>query len=542
MDRPWPFGGPPRRDGFPRTSPLPPVAGAKRRRPPRSPTPRDAQFHTLVENSDEGMLLVDGTGVIRYANAVAERYLGHPPAELVGRLGFDLCVSDDVAYAQAVFGRCLEQPDVAIPATIKTPDPTCGFPWLAVKLVNRLDTPGVRAIEVHFHGSGIGREALEARRRQAEKMEAVGRMTAGVAHDFNNVLSVIMANASLIAASLDPEDAETRTELAELRGAARRGATMIAKLLGFSRNVSLDVVPTDLSAVARGAESMLRQVIPEHVALDIEIAPACIALCDVVAVEQILLNLATNARDATLTSGGVRVIVTPEHVDGADTRRPAWLSPGDFIRISVEDGGDGMDAETRTRALEPFFTTKPPGVGSGLGLSMVYGLMKQQNGFLDLESAPGRGTTVHLYFPRTTEIPRAQPTAPTHTVPTRTGATILLIEDDASLRRTGQRVLHYLGYRVLIAEDGSNGIALFEAHAGEIDLVMSDMMMPGLSGADVYRAIRDRNPSVPFLLSSGYQDRPGKTFLVPRGVRVIPKPWAIEDVGHAVRQALNAAP
>jgi two-component system cell cycle sensor histidine kinase/response regulator CckA len=386
------------------------------------------------------------------------------------------------------------------------------------------------------------RQQLEAQLRQAQKMEAVGRMTGGVAHDFNNILSVILANAELASASIGPDDTDAQQELTELRQAAARGAGMIRKLLGFSRKADLNVVPTDAGDLVRRMHGMLRHVIPEHITLEERVADSCVALCDPGAVEQMVLNLATNARDAMPEGGTVTIAVAPAVVDREAQVRPSWLAPGAFVRLSVTDTGVGMDEATRARALEPFFTTKPPGVGTGLGLSMIYGLVKQQNGFIDLVSEPGKGTTVHLYLPKAATQPRPPRVTPSGSRVKHGKATVLLIEDDESLQRTGRRVLEHLGYRVLVAGDGEEGLATFQTHENEIDLIISDMVMPGLTGAQVYDAVRRARPTVPFLLSSGYQERVDGTLRVPAGVPVVPKPWTIEELARTVRDALDAAP
>jgi two-component system, cell cycle sensor histidine kinase and response regulator CckA len=652
-------------DGRQRKS-LDPLSAAARRPRGRGRAIRAAGFRALVEDSEDGMILADPQGRILYANAACERYLGYRPAELVGRIGFELCRPEHEARAREAFGYCLAHPGEPVRTTVDATTRNGDVRGLAVTLVNRIPTPGVQAIVVQvrdpaaFHAADAGpeayrllfehapiglgvadmegnllavndamlqpggysredirrigsvarlyaaaadrerildvarrkglvwreevrflrkdgsayeallslspirfagrpcwyaaveditdhkraearREQLEAELRQAQKMEAVGRMTGGVAHDFNNILSVILANAELLAAALDPGQPDVSRDLAELRRAAQRGAVMIRKLLGFSRKVDLTIAPTDLGELVHRLHGMLRHVIPEHIVLEEEAEQDCVALCDAGAVEQMVLNLATNARDAMPAGGTVRIVVSPAVVQpGADVR-PPWLAPGDFVRLSVADTGEGMDEGVRARVLEPFFTTKPPGVGTGLGLSMVYGLVKQQHGFIDIQSAPGQGTTVHLYFPRGTTPARAPRTTPSSTRAREGGATVLLIEDDESLQRTGRRVLEHLGYRVLVAGDGSEGLAMFRTHRTEIDLVMSDMVMPGLTGAQVYEAIRREQPGVRFLLSSGYQERADRIVEVPEGLRVVPKPWTIEELARTVRETLDAA-
>jgi CheY-like chemotaxis protein len=362
-------------------------------------------------------------------------------------------------------------------------------------------------------------------------------MTGGIAHDFNNLLLVILANAELIVASLDPGAVAAHEEMAELRAAAARGAGMIRKLMGFARTADLTIRPVDLGELVRGFEGMLRHVIPASITLDIRAAEGSIARCDAGAVEQILLNLATNARDAMPAGGVVRLDAGPVVVERDAHPQAPWLPPGEFVRVTVSDTGVGMDEGVRARALEPFFTTKPPGIGTGLGLSMVYGLMKQQGGFIDLASRPGAGTTVQLLFPRVREVPQAGLGPPPAPAAATGSATILLVEDDESLQRTMVRTLEHLGYRVLMARDGVQGVELFRERQAEIDLVISDMVMPGLTGAQVYQEIARIRPGVRFLLSSGYQERPEGALKAPAGVRVIAKPWTIGQLAQILSEA-----
>jgi len=243
------------------------------------------------------------------------------------------------------------------------------------------------------------RQELEVKLWQAQKMQAVGNMTAGIAHDFNNVLAVILMNADLIASDLGLEAKASRSDLAELRAAAERGSEMINKLLGFSRSASLRVESTNVADVVNELHPTLRRLIPEDILLEMSLAEHSTARCDRGAVAEMLMNLATNARDAMPDGGTLRLAIGPAVMTSDAPERPGWMTPGEFVRLSMSDTGIGMDEATRARVLEPFFTTKAPGAGTGLGLSMVYGLAKQQGGFIDVLSERGHGTTVHLYFP-----------------------------------------------------------------------------------------------------------------------------------------------
>jgi PAS domain S-box-containing protein len=378
-----------------------------------------------------------------------------------------------------------------------------------------------------------GQRALEAQLRQSQKMEAVGQLTGGIAHDFNNLLSVITATAQLAEDSLLDDLGSAREELGEIREAARRGADMIRKLLAFSRTRQLHFRPYQLCDLVSASTEVLRRLLPEHIEIRLD-APAITphVRTDPAALEQILLNLATNARDA-MPGGGVLEIQTT-------TVARHETGDGPWVLLTVRDNGLGMDAAVRERIYEPFFTTKPPGQGTGLGMTMVYGLMKQHGGVMEVESAPGEGTTMRLYFPLA--LPDRQLDSPGMARPAPGSGTILLVEDEAALRRAAQRLLERNGYRVLTAIHGEEAIGVYFRHAGTIDLVLSDVVMPHMSGGQLYSAIRAQGELVPFIFMSGYIGEEGHNLLeLPEGVPLLPKPWGVEDLLNRVAAVLAAA-
>jgi two-component system cell cycle sensor histidine kinase/response regulator CckA len=256
----------------------------------------------------------------------------------------------------------------------------------------------VEDVTVHKQSERERRE-LETKLLRAQKMEAVGQMTAGIAHDFNNILAVVLTSCEMAEHALPPEAEASRQHLAEAREGMRRGATMIRKLLGFSRTAPLEIAPTDLASVLDGMRGMLESLVPDEITLELSAGTGGVALCDAGAVEQIVINLATNACDAMPAGGILRVTV--DAVSGSQiANRPPWLPDRAYVRLVVADTGFGMDEVTLAHALEPFFTTKMPGEGTGLGLSMVFGLAKQQGGYVDLSSELGRGTTARVYLPQ----------------------------------------------------------------------------------------------------------------------------------------------
>ena len=385
------------------------------------------------------------------------------------------------------------------------------------------------------------RRALEAQLRQAQKMEAVGQLTGGIAHDFNNELSVIMLNAELMASDLEAGSALDGEDLQAIHDAAKRATRMTRQLLSFSRQAELRVDSVDLSEVAQNLSGMLRNVLPENIGIRTEssdtVSPA---LVDDGAVEQIVLNLATNARDAMPNGGDLAIRVSDEEVDEEQSALQPGLTPGSYVCLEVSDNGTGMDSATLARVFEPFFTTKRPGEGTGLGLSMVYGLTKQQDGYVHLHSEVGKGTTVRVYFPQAAGRTGVDHVEPSIGAPSGGTETILLVEDEPAVREATRRALERHGYRVITAVDGEDGLRLFRDHTGAVDLVISDLVMPNLSGSQMYEQIREETPTLPFILASGYTGRDlVQRDMVDPSVPFVQKPWNLKDLLATVRSVLD---
>ena len=394
---------------------------------------------------------------------------------------------------------------------------------------------------------GAMRDVTEQRQaedqlRHAQKMEAVGQLTGGIAHDFNNLLTVILANADLLESAI-PSDVEVESELRDIQSAARRGQIMVRKLLGFARRTTLELRQEELSTLVDDAGSMLRRLIPETISIEVRHGggPHDIT-ADAGAVEQILVNLTTNARDA-MPDGGTLVISVhrtyvfdiPEHTEGA--------RPGSYVCLTVSDSGQGLDVETQARMFEPFFTTKSPDRGTGLGLAMVYGLVRQHDGFVQVTSAPGEGTSVRVFFPATRGEAPARRTSPTHlgTQPSG-GGLVLVAEDEEEVRSASRRALERLGYEVVTAEDGESALALYRERAADIRLVLSDVVMPRRNGPSLFRAIRGMGGDVPVLFASGYPARDLEAAAtLPPDVPLLRKPWTVEELAQAVRGAIEGA-
>jgi two-component system cell cycle sensor histidine kinase/response regulator CckA len=385
------------------------------------------------------------------------------------------------------------------------------------------------------------RRGLESQLRQAQKLEAIGRLAGGVAHDFNNMLGVILGYTDRELALRPPSD-PVCASLISIRDAAERSAELTRQLLAFSRQQKVEPRVLDLNAQVTGMEKLLRHTLGEDVALTLTLDPALWPVSmDPSQVDQALVNLAINARDSMPSGGRLAVETRNVMVDQALCRRLPEARSGPHVMLSVTDTGTGMDDETRERAFEPFFTTKPESKGTGLGLATVYGIVKQNDGFIDLESALGEGTAVRLYLSRAAVDEVAAPPAPAAGEPPARGReTILLVEDEANLRELTARLLTDLGYRVLSAPSPLEALALCEDPSGPIDLLLTDVVMPEMNGRQLADRIRARCATTRVLFMSGYtQDAVAERGVSTAGMPFLAKPFSLAALSSRVREVLE---
>jgi two-component system cell cycle sensor histidine kinase/response regulator CckA len=387
------------------------------------------------------------------------------------------------------------------------------------------------------------RRALEAQLRQSQKMEAVGQLTGGIAHDFNNILTIILANADLLECDLPMGRPDLRAVLNESREAAQRGAALIRKLLGFSRRSKLEMKSVDLARLVSDMSGMLRRVLPENVDVEVRAEePIGNARADSGAVEQILLNLATNARDAMPDGGRLTIEVKPDWLDEGYHAIHPWVEPGSYVSITVTDAGIGMDEATKERIFEPFYTTKPPERGTGLGLAMIYGLVKQHKGHIHVYSELGRGTTIKVYFPVTNESSIDSQSPREETQFEGGSERILVVEDELAIGRATRRALESHGYRVLLAQDGEEALEVVRKRGSTIDLIVTDLVMPRLGGRQLYEALQAEGFSIPVMFASGYSQRDIQECAeLDQVVPFLHKPWTLAELLRAVREALGPA-
>jgi len=389
------------------------------------------------------------------------------------------------------------------------------------------------------------REELETQLRQAQKLQAVGLLAGGVAHEFNNLLTVVLGNAEMGMDQLEPGHA-ARADLARIQKSARRAADLTRQLLAFSRRQVLQLRLLDVTDLVRTFARMLQRMIGEHIELQLDLTPEMDhVLGDGPAIEQVLMNLALNARDAMPEGGTLRLATAQMAVDQSYGETHAEAQVGEYVRIRVVDTGEGMDQATREHIFEPFFTTKEVGEGTGLGLAVVYGIVQQHGGWIEVQSEVGQGTAFDVYFPvhsvegvKTDEETAAE--REPQDVPGGT-ETILLAEDEQDVREYAQRVLEHLGYKVLVAGDGEEALEVFQAHSLEVRLLILDLVMPKLSGQKVYEAIRDSGAEVPGLFITGYSaEMMGFRPDVEGGPELLEKPFSMVELGGKVREMLDA--
>jgi two-component system cell cycle sensor histidine kinase/response regulator CckA len=383
------------------------------------------------------------------------------------------------------------------------------------------------------------RRMLEDQFRQAQKMEAVGRLAGGVAHDFNNLLMVISGYAEVILTNLDLDHPLYEKGKA-IQSAADRATTLTRQLLAFSRKQMLELKVVDVNAIVEDMERLLRPLIGENVEFTTSLAQdAAHTRADAGQLEQVLMNLVVNAKDAM--PGGGKLTIETQNIDVNESHRrgQAFIRPGHYVRLSVGDTGMGMDKETQSRIFEPFFTTKEKGKGTGLGLSTVYGIVKQSGGYVLVQSEEERGTTFHIYLPRVAGV--AEKHAPPVTqAPLGGTETVLLVEDEESVRHLVRDTLAAKGYRVVEAENGEAGMAAAAKHEGKIDLVITDVVMPGMGGRELVKQLADVRPETKVLYLSGYtEDSIISEGTIECGAAFLQKPFTLQNLSRKVREVLG---
>jgi two-component system, cell cycle sensor histidine kinase and response regulator CckA len=498
-------------------------------------------FRLIGGNAADMIAVVTADGRRLYNSPSYQRVLGYSVEELERTSSYEQIHPDDLEVVMTAaeearttgVGRCLQYRVRHKNGEWRILESTAS----AVR-----DTSGKVEKLIIVNRDVTGRRELEQQLALSQRLEAVGKLSGGIAHDFNNLLGVIIGYSEALQQSIGPED-PLREPVDEIQKAGQRAAALTQQLLAFSRKQVLEAKVLDFNSIIQDMQKMLRRLIGEDIELKFEMCPTLGNVkADRVQIEQVVLNLVVNARDAMPRGGMLKIETANAELTEQDARRYRYVAPGRYVMLKVSDTGAGMDAETQSHVFAPFFTTKAQGKGTGLGLATVYGV-KQSGGYIWLDSAPGQGAAFRIYLPLAEE-PKEK-SAPEESTVQRSEAarTILLVEDEASLRKLTRTTLIRTGYEVLEAGEAAEAMEIAAKATPPIDLLLTDVIMPGMSGGDLAKKMSSERPEMHVLFMSGYTDgaieirgdlRPGLV--------VLRKPFTRETLLRAVEEALLHEP
>jgi PAS domain S-box-containing protein len=494
-------------------------------------------------NSRDLLVVIGIDGVFRDVSPAWMEILGHPPDEVVGRRVTDFVLAEDLDQVVLDLKRAVENTHTDLEIRMARKDGTPRIvSWMTSREEDRIYAYG-RDVTIEKRQQAV-LEDTEAQLRQAQKMEAVGQLTGGIAHDFNNMLTGVIGALSVIKRRIAAKRLDDLDKFIDAASSsAARAAALTHRLLAFSRRQSLDRQAIDVNQLIVSMEDLFRRTLGEQVELLINpMSQAWKANTDPNQLESAILNLVINARDAMPDGGKLTIETANVAFAEADLARGETLQPGSYVVLAVSDTGIGMSQTTMEKAFDPFFTTKPIGQGTGLGLSMIYGFAQQSGGHVRIYSQVGRGTTIKLYLPGSLdEIAQQKPAVDLDVTPPRgEGETVLIVEDDTSVRMLVVDVLKELGYRVIEAIDGAEALPVIEGKS-RIDLLISDVGLPGLNGRQLAEIAITARPTLKVLFITGYAATAASRadFLAP-GMEMMTKPFAIDDLAQKVREILTA--
>ncbi len=502
----------------------------------------EERFSYLIQNLSDVITIVAVDGTMLYHSPSIERVAGYKPSELLGKSLLSFIHPEDEPAVRSALERLTLKVGSAAPPEYRFRRKDGAWVWLESVGNNLLNDVAVGGIVVTSRDV-TGRRALEEQVRQAQKMEAVGRLAGGIAHDFNNLLMVIHGYAEIVMEE-DSATPPVRKSVETIVRTTESAANLTRQLLSFSRKHVFSPQVLDLNALVNQMSEMLLGVLRDEMEFVVKLDPdVCCISADPGQVEQVIMNLVVNARDAMPTGGKLTLETAHVSTDVVRSQRPFGLPRGNFVMLAVIDTGIGMDIDTQSRIFEPFFTTKRKDEGTGLGLSVVYNIVRASGGHVRVNSEPGRGTTLRVYFPQVATAPLPHPVD----APSRTarggGETILVAEDQPDLRWMICQFLQQLGYSVLEAKDGGDAVALADQYKGTIDVLLTDVVMPHLRGSEVARRLSASRPDMRVIFMSGYTE--GEFGVAPGedggpGAMLLQKPFELDSLALKIREVLEA--
>lgn len=512
----------------------------------------EERYRYLVENSPDIIYTLDADGNFSFISDAVERLLGYKPEELIGKHYSTIIHEDDQEKAKWFFNerRTGERASSGIELKLKARGReesyrTCDVHHLTVELKSTgmydrpVDDPQKKYLGTHGVARDVSdRKRLEAQLQQAQKMEAIGTLAGGIAHDFNNLLMAIQGYTSLMLLKTDASHPHYE-KLKNIEKYVQSGAELTKQLLGFARGGKYDVRPIDVNELIHQTSQMFGRTKKEIVIHEDYEDDLWAVEADQGQLEQVLLNLYVNAWQA-MPGGGELFLETRNVTLDELSMRPYNIPPGRYVRIRVTDTGVGMDEKTQQRIFEPFFTTKKMGRGTGLGLASVYGIIKNHNGIIEVKSKKGQGTTFEIYLPASAK--RLEEKVPEEQEILKGPGTVLLVDDEDMIIEVGSEILKALGYEVLAAKSGNEAIDIYERHKDNIDVVILDMIMPGMGGGETYDNLKEIDPGVKVLLSSGYSINGEASEILERGCNgFIQKPFNIKALSQKLKEIMNGS-
>ena len=508
---------------------------------------KEQRFRSLVTATAQIVWWTDADGQVRDAIPSWQAFTGQSIEELRGTGWTRAVHPEDAGRAMRIWNEAIEHRSLyETEYRLRRHDGE--FRWFLARAVPVLGPDGEIAEWVGTYTDTTRRHEAEERLqrkeeelRQAQRLDAIGRLAGGVAHDFNNLLTAIVVPADLAKQRLEA-DHEVQRDLDEIREAGLRASELTRQLLAFGRQQVLAPEIVQLDSVVSDASRMLKRVLPESVTLELGLnGRGGLVRVDRTQIDQVLVNLAVNARDAMPNGGRLTIESQSTILSREFCERHEGIEPGRYLMLAVTDTGVGMNADVLSQVFEPFFTTKPVGQGTGLGLSTVYGIVRQSGGHIWIYSEEGKGTSVKVYFPEAEGVVATDPREVEmgDSVPSGTGI-VLLAEDDAALRRVGERLLGMLGYTVLTASRGEEALEVARAHAGPIDLLLTDVVMPGMNGMELWVALRRERPGIPALFLSGWaSDAVVRHQILEGDVPFLQKPFTMDSLGRKLREVMG---